>query len=182
MTAFFEDGPQIRAWFKKHHAKSAQLKVGFRKGRHASAGLQWEQACDEALRYGWICGPRKSIDSDTEYCVFHPSRPGEKWPAQMSDRAQALQSDPNMTDAGRAAFATRKRTKSAKQNTDGTAAAELPMSMIAELKRHNGAWSAFQKLPPAHKQKWTLWVVSAKLEETRASRFAKLMLDLSRPR
>jgi uncharacterized protein YdeI (YjbR/CyaY-like superfamily) len=180
MAIVFDDHAGLRVWFKKNHLKAQELKIGFRIAKNGAGGLTWAEAVDEALCFGWIDGVRKNIDATAYYIRFTPRKPGSVWSARNIERVAELQAQGRMTKAGLAAFAKRSEAKSRTYSYEQAAEPVLPGPMLAELKRHPGPWSAFQKMPPSHRRKWAWWVISAKQEETRARRFAKLLLDLTR--
>jgi uncharacterized protein YdeI (YjbR/CyaY-like superfamily) len=87
-----------------------------------------------------------------------------------------------MTKAGKTAFESRLVKPEKASKTESPKGEDLSPSMLAEFKRHALAWAQFQRMPPSHQRKWTSWVMAAKQEATRSNRFAKLLLDLGKPR
>ncbi len=55
---------------------------------------------------------------------------------------------------------------------------ELPAELHAALKKNTKAMQAYEKLPPSGKKKVVLMVNSAKAEETKMRRVAKIVADL----
>ena len=137
------------------------------------------EAIDEALCYGWCDGHRTVIDKITFAVTFSPRKKDAAWTAGHLARAEELIAERKMTAQGLAALETRPNSRG-----EGThqVTHELPPMMLAELKRHAAAWTMFQRMPLSHRQKLTDWVMGAKQEKTRSDRFARLLMDLSRPR
>ncbi len=63
---FFHRLANFRAWLHQNHASDFELWVGFYKQDSGKPSMTWPESVDEALRYGWIDGIRKSID-DVSY-------------------------------------------------------------------------------------------------------------------
>jgi uncharacterized protein YdeI (YjbR/CyaY-like superfamily) len=179
MTSFYETPQEFRRWLRANHKKSKQLKVGFRLRPNGHACMALDEAAVEALKFGWCAVKRVAIDKTTFAVVFGPRPNNARWSQGDVAQAQALIADGTMTEAGLAVFAER---TAARPKTDATAKAELSPLMLAELKRHPIAWTSFQRLPQTLREKSSDWVMRAKLEKTRADRFAKLLMDMSRPR
>lgn len=182
MTIFFESTREARAWFAANHKKARALKIGFRTRPNGHACISLSEARAVAMCFGWNAGRKTAIDSGTHAVAFKPISEGERWKADEAELAETLIEAKRMTPAGRAAF--KARAVSGAKASGNAAPAHVALSplMLAELKRHPIAWSCFQRTPPSQRQTWSDWVMSPKQEETRSRRFAKLLLDLSRPR
>lgn len=175
---FFETRRSFRAWLKSHAKNTKAVKVGFRTRPNGHACISVAEARDEAIRLGWCEGRRTAIDTQTFAMTFGPRKPNARWSAPDVTIAETLIANDEMTPPGLAAFHARANPKT----DDDAVATTLAPAMLAELKRHRAVWSLFQRMPPSHKKKWTDWVMSAKQEKTRSDRFARLLMDLSRPR
>jgi uncharacterized protein YdeI (YjbR/CyaY-like superfamily) len=173
-VTFFKTPADLRKWFAKHHATAEVLWVGFYKKASGEPSITWPESVDEALGVGWIDGIRKSIDATRYKIRFTPRRRGSIWSAVNVARVAALEQEQRMQPAGRAAFADRR------ENRSGIYAYEqrpvdLPEPYSTLLKRHASAHAFFMAQPPSYRKLATWWVVSAKKDETRAARVAKLI-------
>jgi uncharacterized protein YdeI (YjbR/CyaY-like superfamily) len=178
MPEFFETRAKFRNWLKANAKKVRAVSVGFRTKPSGHACMTLTEAIDEALCFGWCDGRRTAIDKTTFAVSFGPRKEDAVWTVGHLARAEELIAGRKMTAQGLAALETRP-----KSDGEGTQVThELPPLMLAELKRHTSAWTMFQRMPPSHRQKWTDWVMGAKQEKTRSDRFARLLMDLSRPR
>ena len=61
---FFKDGAAFRSWLAANHETAPELLVGFWKKSSGKASVEWPQARDQALCFGWIDGLRKSMGED----------------------------------------------------------------------------------------------------------------------
>ncbi len=171
---FFKTPADLRTWFAKHHATAEAVWVGFRKKSSGEPSITWPEAVDEALCVGWIDGIRKSIDATRYKIRFTPRRRGSIWSAVNIARVAALEQEQRMQPPGRAAFADRR------ENRSGIYAYEqrpvdLPEPYSTLLKRNGSAHAFFIAQPPSYRKLATWWVLSAKKEETRTARVAKLV-------
>jgi uncharacterized protein YdeI (YjbR/CyaY-like superfamily) len=55
---FFVTPADFRAWLAEHHASADALLVGFWKKGSGKPSIDWPEARDQALCFGWIDGVR----------------------------------------------------------------------------------------------------------------------------
>lgn len=170
---FFATPTALREWLNKHHTGADVLWVGFYKRDSGKPSITWPESVDEALCVGWIDGVRKRID-DVSYVIrFSPRRAGSVWSAVNIKRVQALIAAGRMRPAGLKAFETRREDRSGIYSYEQRPA-DLPEPYARVLRADRAAWRFFQAQPPYYRKVMTWWIVSAKKEETRLKRLAKL--------
>jgi len=170
---FFPSAAEFRAWLKQHHAKAKELHVGFYKRKSGKPSITWPEAVDQALCYGWIDGLRKGID-DVSYVIrFTPRRAGSVWSAVNVRRVKELDRLGLMRAAGLQAFKALKTSKVYSYEQRHTAA--LSRADERMFRADKEAWAFFQDQAPWYRRMAVWWIVSAKKEETRRRRLAKLM-------
>ncbi len=128
----------------------------------------------KALCFGWIDGIRKRVDEISYQIRFTPRRRGSIWSAINIQRAQELKRQKRMRPAGMKAFAARIENKSGVYSYEQRKA-ELDEPYAKKLKKNKTAWDFFQAQPPSYRKMIAWWIVSAKREETRSTRIAKLI-------
>src|SRR6187200_3045496 len=101
---FFATSADFRAWLSKHHASAGELLVGFWKKGSGKPSIDWPEARDQALCFGWIDGVRKSMGPESYTIRFTPRRPGSVWSKVNVERYAALTAAGAMTAAGAAAY------------------------------------------------------------------------------
>jgi len=174
---FFRTPADFRAWLQEHHASSDELWVAYYKKATGKPSVTWEETVDEALCFGWIDGLRKSLDEEAYVIRFTPRKSTSIWSKRNIERMEAMEEAGRMTDAGRAAYANRKRTA----KRDGYRIAELPTEppewIMEEFELHAEALDFFLDQPPGTRKQSIWWVVSAKREATRRRRLATLIED-----
>lgn len=176
---FFRTPADFRRWLEKNHATAAELWVGFHKKDSGKPSITWPESVDEALCFGWIDGIRKRADEISYQIRFSPRRHGSIWSATNIKRANELAKQRRMRPTGLKAFAARIENKSGiysyeQRNTE----LEEPYAKL--LNKNKTAWNFFQIQPPSYRRMIAWWIVSAKKDETRMARFAKLISESTR--
>jgi uncharacterized protein YdeI (YjbR/CyaY-like superfamily) len=170
---FFKSALDLRGWFDKHHATAPELQVGFYK-KALGRGITYPEALDEALCFGWIDSVRRGIDAEAYTIRFTPRRPGSIWSVVNTKRVGVLISQGLMKPSGLQVFHERDERKTAQYSNERDYE-RLDPALDATLRANQKAATFFDAQPPGYKKTATIWVMSAKKEETRARRFAHLL-------
>jgi uncharacterized protein YdeI (YjbR/CyaY-like superfamily) len=173
---FFATPAAFRSWLEKNHDKVTELWVGFRKKGTGKPSITWPESVDQALCFGWIDGIRKSVDADNYKIRFTPRKPLSLWSAVNRKRMQELIKQGLVHPAGAAAWERRDDSKSNRYSFEQKHV-EFDESQIKELRANKKAWEFFQAQPPYYRKLATWYVLSAKQEETRKRRLARLIKD-----
>ncbi len=174
--AFFLSGADFRGWLEANHATAPELLVGFWKKGSGKPSIDWPQARDQALCFGWIDGIRKSLGEDAYTIRFTPRRKGSIWSKINVERFEALSALGHMTPAGVRAYEENK-------HKSGGYAYEKPLTAFsaqedALFRRNQAAWTDWEKRPPSYRRSALHWITSAKRPETREKRLREL-IDVS---
>ena len=173
-VVYFDSPAAFRRWLARNHATAKELWVGFHKKGTGRPSLTWPQSVDEALCFGWIDGIRKRVDGERYTIRFTPRKPTSVWSAINIARVKALTKQRLMQPAGLAAFAKRDEKKSAIYSYENRPQALSP-EYEKELRKNARAAAFFDALPPAFRKLMVFYVMSAKKEETRQKRLARLI-------
>ena len=173
---FFPTEAEFRRWLEAHHHTAPELLVGFWKKSSGKPSIDWPQARDQALCFGWIDGIRKSLGEDAYTIRFTPRRKGSIWSKVNVERFEALKAAGTMTPAGEAAY---ERDK----HRSGVYSYEKPLAALtgeeeALFRTSERAWSDWERRPPSYRKSALGWITSAKKSETRAKRLKEL-IDVS---
>jgi len=87
-------------WLAKHHEKSPGLWIKFAKKASGIASVNYAEALEAALCYGWIDGQAKSVDATYYIQRFTPRRARSKWSKINCGKATALIEQGRMQPAG----------------------------------------------------------------------------------
>ena len=171
--AFFATEADFRRWLAANHATAPELLVGFWKKSSGKASIDWPQARDQALCFGWIDGIRKSLGDDAYTIRFTPRRKGSIWSKANVERFEALKAARLMTAAGEAAY---ERDK----HRSGVYSYEKPLASLtrqeeALFRKNKSAWADWEARPAGYRRSALGWITGAKRPETRAKRLAELI-------
>lgn len=173
MPTFFPTEADFRRWLEANHDSAGELLVGFWKKGTGKPSIDWPQARDQALCFGWIDGVRKSQGDDAYTIRFTPRRPKSIWSKVNLERFEALKKAGQMTPAGERALAE-------STGPRGVYAYERPLAALtaeetAQFKQDRAGWADWEKRPPSYRKVVLHWVTSAKKPETRAGRLGILI-------
>jgi uncharacterized protein YdeI (YjbR/CyaY-like superfamily) len=170
---YFPTEAGFRRWLEANHQTAPELLVGFWKKGSGKPSIDWPQARDQALCFGWIDGIRKSLGDDAYTIRFTPRRKGSIWSKVNVERFAALKAEGQMTAAGERAYEENK-------GKSGLYAYERELAKLsaeeeALFRKDKAAWADWEKRPPGYRKVVLHWVTSAKRPETRAKRLATLI-------
>jgi uncharacterized protein YdeI (YjbR/CyaY-like superfamily) len=174
-ATFFATQADFHRWLAANHAAAPELLVGFWKKATGKLSIDWPQARDEALCFGWIDGVRKSLGAGSYTIRFTPRRKGSIWSKVNVARYAALTAEGRMTEAGVRAYEENKHRSGvyAYENVRK----ELTEAETAAFRANAKAWADWQRRPPGYFKVALHWIASAKKPETRARRLATLIED-----
>jgi uncharacterized protein YdeI (YjbR/CyaY-like superfamily) len=172
---YFSAEAEFRRWLEVNHETMSELLVGFWKKGSGRPSIDWPQARDQALCFGWIDGLRKSLGDEAYTIRFTPRRKGSTWSKVNVERFKALKADGQMTDAGIRAYEENK-------HKSGLYSYEKPLAKLAaaemtQFRKHRAAWAYWESQAPSYRRVVLNWITTAKKPETRAKRLATLIED-----
>ena len=176
-ATYFATPAAFRAWLAKHHAKRSELLVGFHKVGSGKPSITWPESVDEALCFGWIDGVRHSVDANRYTIRFSPRRASSNWSVKNIKRARELIAEGRMAEAGLRAFEARRKDRSGVYSFEQRRRLKLSPAHAKQLAANKRAATFFRAQPPWYQRAVVHWIVSAKRDETRASRLARLIAD-----
>src|ERR1700716_4440907 len=174
---FFSSPSDWRAWLEQYHDQFSELWVGFYKRDSGKPSITWPEAVDGALCFGWIDGVRKSVDEFSYTIRFTPRKSRSTWSAINIKRMAALKKLGLVHSAGLQAFLRRTDDRSEIYAYEQRKGAKLTAGYEKGFRANKEAWTFFQAQPPWYRRTSSWWVISAKKEETRQKRLARLIND-----
>jgi uncharacterized protein YdeI (YjbR/CyaY-like superfamily) len=180
---FFRTSADFRKWLERHHDTTPELWVGFYKKSSGKPSISYPESVDEALCFGWIDGVRRTIDDISYMNRFTPRRVRSNWSAINVKRVDELTKLGRMRPPGVRAFEARNPKPPGLYSYEQRKKYEkLASAYEAKLKANAKAWTFFQSQPPGYRRIASLYVMSAKKEETRLRRLAILIDDSAHQR
>ena len=170
---FFPTEADFRRWLAANHETAPELVVGFWKKGTGKPSIDWPQARDQALCFGWIDGIRKSVGDDAYTIRFTPRRKGSIWSKVNVERYQALKAAGLMNPAGERAYEENKHKSGlyAYENEQK----ELTADEERLFRKNKQAWADWERRPPSYRRSALHWITSARKPETRAKRLGELI-------
>ncbi len=173
---FFETPADFGAWLAANHRSVDVQWVGFWKVATGKPSIRWEESVEQALRFGWIDGLRRSIDDEAYMIRFTPRRPDSHWSRKNVERYRRLEAEGRIEAAGRAAWEAKDPKKVGRASYEREEA-EFSDELRAMLDADPDAAAWFDDQAPGYRKTATWWVMSAKREETRERRMKQLVTD-----
>ena len=171
---FFPSSAQLRKWFETNHATASELWLGYHLKKTGRPSVTWQDAVDQELCFGWIDSVRYSLGDDTTAQRLTPRRKGSTWSAINIKRYRELEALGLVHPNGRAAFERRDEVRSRVYSYENRSRG-FDAATEAELRKHKRAWKFYESQPPSYRKTIAFWVMSAKQEETRKRRLARLI-------
>jgi uncharacterized protein YdeI (YjbR/CyaY-like superfamily) len=167
-----------RQWLEQNHQSKQSVWLVYYTKKSTLPSLNWSEAVDEALCFGWIDSTRKTIDEFSFMQFFSKRKPKSNWSKINKDKVQRLIDGNRMTKAGY------KSINIAKQNGYWTILDEveeltIPNDLEIAFKKHKGSKDHFLSLSKSAKKMMLCWIVLAKRPETRQKRIDKIVENLA---
>jgi uncharacterized protein YdeI (YjbR/CyaY-like superfamily) len=162
-----------RHWLQEHHSSAKSVWLTIHKKQGGITGLQYEDAVEEALCFGWIDGKMKSVDKSTFILRFSVRKPDSIWSVSNRDRALRLMASGQMTEAGLAKIEAARRSGKWDQPVSVkqiTGEKPMPDDLEKALKEDRDAWEGFSRFSNSTRYMYIYWVTSAKRPATRVNR------------
>jgi len=99
-TLYVTTRQDFRRWLRQHHADRPEIWLMRYKKTSGKPSLDYVEAVEEALCFGWIDSLEKSVDAERFALRFSPRRPKSNWTPTNLDRARRLIETKRMTAAG----------------------------------------------------------------------------------
>jgi uncharacterized protein YdeI (YjbR/CyaY-like superfamily) len=174
-----DDAPHIqpanraewRAWLEANAATARGVFVVSWRPRTGRPRLEYDDAIEEALCFGWVDSSGGVIDDERARLYFAPRRPGSVWAASNKARVIRLCEAGQMTPAGLAVIE-RAEADGSWEVLDGPERLEMPADFAAALDARPPAAANFAAFPPSARKMALAWIATAKRTETRSRRVA----------
>ncbi len=168
-----------RKWLKKNHDQESLVWLVFFKKDSGKPSLQYQEALDEALCYGWIDSILKKLDEDSYVRKFTPRKPHSNWSATNKKRVQELIDAKKMTRWGLAKIEAARENGMWEKEDRPQINLDLPEELNAAFAKEPNARDYFETLAPSHKKQYIAWIATAKRPETRVNRVQKAIKMLN---
>jgi uncharacterized protein YdeI (YjbR/CyaY-like superfamily) len=101
-TIYVTTADEFRKWLIQNHRSKKEIWLIQYKKATKKPSINYVEAVEEAICFGWIDGLEKSIDAERYALRFSPRRPKSSWTNTNKERARRMIVQGRMTSAGRA--------------------------------------------------------------------------------
>jgi uncharacterized protein YdeI (YjbR/CyaY-like superfamily) len=170
---FFATGADLEAWMDKHGEESDGIWLKFAKKDSGIESVDYAQAIEIALSYGWIDGQAKRLDDHHYLQRFTPRRSRSKWSKINREKAERMIAEGRMHSAGLREVERAKEDGRWDQAYDSPSTATVPDDFQAALDSEPAAAEFFSSLGSTKRYSFLYRITDAKRPETRAKRIAE---------
>ncbi len=162
---YARDRKAWRKWLDKNHQVLESVWLIIYKKDSAISSVNYEEAVEEALCYGWIDSKPQKRDDDCFLLTFSKRKPKSVWSAINKKRIEKLKAENLMQPAGLAAIEIAINNGSW-TSIDKVEAMEMPEELVKAFKQNKKAKENFDSFPPSAKKGIYQWIATAKTKET----------------
>jgi uncharacterized protein YdeI (YjbR/CyaY-like superfamily) len=176
----FADAAAWTRFLEREHGKSAGVWMRIAKKGAAESSVQYPEALNVALCFGWIDGQKKSIDEHYWIQKFTPRATRSIWSKINREKVEALIAAGQMREAGQREIDRAKADGRWDAAYDSASKAEIPPDLQAALDASPAAKAFYATLNATNRYAILFRTQTAKKAETRARRIAQFVEMLER--
>ncbi|MCQ3938405.1 MAG: hypothetical protein DPW18_15355 [Chloroflexi bacterium] len=140
-TLYVTDRKDWRAWLKKHYKSETEIWLVYPKKATGKPRIEYNDAVEEALCFGWIDSIIKKLDEDHTVQRFSPRKPKAKYSQANIERLRTL-------------VAQKKVIKEVADSLGDVLSQEfvIPPDILSAIRANQKAWKNFQAFSDAYKR------------------------------
>jgi len=169
---YFDSRKSFRDWLEINHNKSLGIWMIFYKKRLNIKCIEYNEALEEALCFGWIDSIIKKVNDDQYVRKFTPRTNNSNWSDLNKKIVLSLIDKGKMTEDGLRKIDIYIKTgkvdwenESSKKDKEKKGF-QIPDFIINEFAKNEPALTNFNNLARTYKRHYVLWITNAKREET----------------
>jgi uncharacterized protein YdeI (YjbR/CyaY-like superfamily) len=175
MELYFAERKEWRKWLEMNHTTSEEVWLIYFKRPSGKPRIQYADAVEEALCFGWIDGKIKRINEDYYIQRFTPRRHGSRWSKYNIDRVKKLIKSKQIRPAGLKAYKEALENPALVYDDRRDGHPSPPEDLIKALKKNKKAFENFHKFTQSAQRLYIDWLNSAKRSETRIGRIQRIV-------
>jgi uncharacterized protein YdeI (YjbR/CyaY-like superfamily) len=161
----------------EHHASASEVWLIFHKQHTGVPSIEYKDALDEALCFGWVDSLIKRLDERRFARKFTPRREDSRWSDVNRKRYAELRASGRLKPPGIARPPTDRGSAPRPERLELPSV--LPDYIQSALRKHPIAMRHFESLPPEERRRYFAWIESAKREETKLRRLEEAIRVLA---
>jgi uncharacterized protein YdeI (YjbR/CyaY-like superfamily) len=174
----FPDAAAWESWLADNHGLQAGVWLLLAKKGSGIASVAAEEVVDIGLCYGWVSGPRKSLDDRWFLQKYVPRRPKSLWSRVNVEKVELLLATGRMRAPGIAEVQAAQADGRWAAAYESQRNATVPPDVAAALKQDGKAKAVFESLDKTRQYRLYLPVLQATTPAARARRVQKLVAVL----
>lgn len=175
----FSTQNDLEQYFYKHHALSRGMWIRFYKKSSSIQSVNYDEALDVALCYGWIDGQLKKYDDTSYLQKFTPRRPKSIWSKRNRTNVIRLIKEGKMREAGLKEVDAAKKDGRWDVAYDSQKTMTIPDDFLKMLSKNKEAYAFFQTLNKTNLYTIVWRLQTAKTLETKERRMRAMIEMLS---
>jgi uncharacterized protein YdeI (YjbR/CyaY-like superfamily) len=172
------DRATFRSWLQENHATQQAVWLIFWKKGSGRKSIEWSEAVDEALCFGWIDSKVQSLDDQRYRQYWTARKPGSVWSRINKEKIAELTAAGLMSPAGLAAVE-RAKDDGSWTILDAPEAGIVPDDLAAAMSAA-GVRGTYDEFSFGARKAILAWLAMAKRETTRANRISKTIEALGK--
>lgn len=176
---YFHKLSEWKNWLSFHHDKSEGIWMVYYNKQSGKPSIDYKDALDEALCWGWIDSVIKKIDDEKYVRKFTPRNDSSKWSEVNKKRAEVLIKEKRMTQYGMSKIIAAKKNETWFKSDRPQLKYEITIEFEEALAKSKKAKEFFDGLSKTNQQQFLGWIESAKQPETRKKRIKESVSLLS---
>ena len=169
-----------RKWLTLNHGKQTGIWLVFYKKHTGQPTLDYEDAVEEALCFGWIDSIIRKLDEQRYVRKMTPRKAKSQWSQLNRRRAEKLIREGRMNAPGLAMIDAAKASGHWASSGQAQIPLELPTELARALAQHPRAQAFFDALAPSYRKQFIGWIAVAKQQSTRDRRVKESIALLKR--
>ena len=171
----FATAKEFTSWLAKHHAVSTGIWMRIFKKNSDVTSINYAEALDVALCYGWIDGQKKLYDTESWLQKFTARRPKSIWSKKNREHIARLDKSGKMKAAGIKQVEAAKADGRWEQAYDSPSNMVVPAYFLKELAKNKKADAFFKTLNKTNTYAIAWRLQTAKKSETRDKRMKAIL-------
>jgi len=176
----FKSQKEWHRWLDNNHSKLNGVWLRFFKKDSGVKSVNYAEAVDEALCYGWIDGHSKKFDTDSWIQKYTPRRTRSIWSKRNIENILRLKKEGRMKPTGIKAAEEAKTDGRWEKAYDSPAKMKVPEDFLKALSKNKKALAFFNSLNKTNMFAITWRLQTAKKTETRKKRMKAILEMLSK--
>jgi uncharacterized protein YdeI (YjbR/CyaY-like superfamily) len=171
----FTTTKEWESWLRRSHASVNGVWLRLQRNARELQSMNYSEALDVALCYGWIDGQKKTYDATSWIQKFTPRRPRSGWSKKNTEHVERLIRSGKMKPAGLAEVEAAKKDGRWKSAYDSASTATVPDYFMKALRRNKKALAFFNSLDKGNLYSIAYRLQTAKKPETREKRMKAIL-------